>query len=406
MTRSNAAPVASAGRAIEQEIDTVVILDGSASTDADGDSLQFAWTLTTPAGSQAKLSDATAVKPSFNADAVGDYVAQLQVTDTYGALSAKDQVNIRIVRGNVAPVAHAGINQQGKVGSMITLDGSQSSDRDGDPLTYQWSLVSVPYLSQVALLNATVESTKFTPDQPGTYVVELVVNDGRADSLPSRVVVTVDPVNAAPTANAGSATTILVGSNVLLDGRASTDAEGEKLNYRWTLSGPGKSVAVLLEADTATPSFLADVAGDYVATLIVNDGEQDSEPAQVVIKAAKGLKLYSSSGESSLPYYAQTSRSSVSIGGSNVMDIDRFRLQAEIGTYTIVNVSATTNMNAQLINPRFDGLYEGLVITPGNVAEFTLRSNKTNGQTVEMTYRFTIKETGETFIYTGNFNFR
>jgi len=47
-------------------VGAMVSLDGRAGSDADGDPLTYAWTLTTrPAGSAAVLSGATTVNPSF-----------------------------------------------------------------------------------------------------------------------------------------------------------------------------------------------------------------------------------------------------------------------------------------------------------------------------------------------------
>ena len=78
----NTAPVAHAGPSQSVAAGTVVTLDGSASADADGDSLTYAWTLTSrPAGSSASLSSPGAVRAAFTADVEGTYVATLVVSD-------------------------------------------------------------------------------------------------------------------------------------------------------------------------------------------------------------------------------------------------------------------------------------------------------------------------------------
>ena len=67
--------------------------------------------------------------------------------------SAPDSVII--TTNNVAPVADAGPDQGGKApGSPITLNGSGSSDANGDPLTYSWSLTTPPG-SAAVLVGAT-----------------------------------------------------------------------------------------------------------------------------------------------------------------------------------------------------------------------------------------------------------
>ena len=60
---------------------TQVVLDGSASSDPDGDALSYSWSLDTPSGSNASLSDPSAEKPTFTPDVGGDYVASLEVSD-------------------------------------------------------------------------------------------------------------------------------------------------------------------------------------------------------------------------------------------------------------------------------------------------------------------------------------
>jgi hypothetical protein len=64
------------------------------------------------------------------------------------------------------------------VGSTVLLDGSQSSDVDGDPLTYRWALTSVPPGSTATLSNLAIVTPTFRVDHAGTYVAQLIVNDG------------------------------------------------------------------------------------------------------------------------------------------------------------------------------------------------------------------------------------
>ncbi len=87
---------------------------------------------------------------------------------------------------NRAPLADAGPNQVVLNGETVTLDGSASKDPDDDPLTFSWSVVSVPAGSAVPPLNTGIASPSFVPDV-GLYTFELVVNDGTEDGVSDEV---------------------------------------------------------------------------------------------------------------------------------------------------------------------------------------------------------------------------
>ncbi len=93
--------------------------------------------------------------------------------------------------------------------------------------------------------------------------------------------------NRAPVANAGAAQTVAVGATVSLDGRASSDPDGDALTYAWTLIRPSGSAATLTGPSSSQSSFVADVAGTYTATLTVRDGTSPNS-ASVVITVQGG----------------------------------------------------------------------------------------------------------------------
>jgi hypothetical protein len=276
----NAAPVANAGPAQTVAVHATVGLDGSSSADVNGDRLTFSWRfIAAPAGSTATLSDPTAVQPAFVADRAGDYVLQLIVNDGKGD-SAPATVTVSTV--NSAPVAEAGPDQTVNVGTTARLDGSGSRDVDGDALTYEWVLLTVPAGSTAALSDPTAANPTFAVDRAGDYVVQLVVNDGTRDSAPD--VVVIHTLNSQPVAEAGSAQTVTVGETVQLDGRASGDADRNPVGYRWALIVlPEGSTAALSDVTVAQPTFVADRRGTYVAQLIVTDGTVESTPDTVAI---------------------------------------------------------------------------------------------------------------------------
>lgn len=92
--------------------------------------------------------------------------------------------------------------------------------------------------------------------------------------------------NQVPIANAGEdQTTILQGETVYLDGSASSDEDGDSLLYTWNFTSVLSSTTPELsnEGKGVTTSFVANNAGIYELTLIVNDGTINSTPDTVII---------------------------------------------------------------------------------------------------------------------------
>jgi hypothetical protein len=163
---------------------TLVHLNGTQSYDVAGLAITYQWSFVSePAGSNATLTGPTTATPSFLADVAGDYTIQLVVTDSLGTVSSPSSVLVSF--SDVAPIANAGSSQSAVVRGTVTLNGSKSTDTDGEPLTYKWSLVSTPSGSPATISNPTSQIATFVPDLPGTFVVQLIVNDGFLNSLPA-----------------------------------------------------------------------------------------------------------------------------------------------------------------------------------------------------------------------------
>ncbi len=294
---ANTAPTASATAPTTVIQGDTVTVDASASQDADGDALTYAWTVDTYPGTAAPtLSDATVAQPTFTADAVGDYTLTVTVTDTH---NATDTATVTVTaQANTAPTADAGSNQTVTLGTQVTLDASASADADpGDSIaSYAWVIDSKPASSTASLSDATVAQPMFTADVAGDYAFTVTVTDMHGATASATVTVT---ANTAPVASATAPTTVVQGDTVTVDASASQDADGDALTYAWTVDTyPGSAAPTLSDATVAQPTFTADAVGDYTLTVTVTDAHNATDTASVTITAQANTAPTADAGSS------------------------------------------------------------------------------------------------------------
>ncbi len=164
LTVTNRSPVAVADLLTPEPITECdeIQLSAAGSSDPDGTSLDYNWTVTTrPAGAHrttSNLDAATDEQPYFVVDADGTWTFHVTASD--GSLAATDEVSVVVDPRsyNTDPVADAGSDQATSVDAACStssgygttcvacpivtfaLDGSASTDADGDPLDYAWTM--------------------------------------------------------------------------------------------------------------------------------------------------------------------------------------------------------------------------------------------------------------------------
>jgi hypothetical protein len=242
----------------------------------------------------------------------------------------------------------------------MTLDGSASFDPDGDALTFTWTIVSRPGGSTAQIASANSAVASFTPDLEGVYVVQLAVSDGEFTSTDTATL-TVGPFNHPPvgTLTIDGSAQILVGETVTATA-SFTDADGDPLEFSWTLDGPDGSAATpTLSVDETRATFTPDVPGEYVISVTVSDGQKSAQ-AQFIVTA--------------FPIVAGTFSTEFTL--TFISDVCQDALGLEAGTSIVVDmtVNQPTPSTAQLgISALIANVEEDPIasLSPSGLAVFT-----------------------------------
>lgn len=133
------------------------------------------------AGATAQLAVVYAPLPGAEATAA-DLIIDSSDPDTPSLqipLAAQvDHAPIPVATGQIPPASPLATSMTAPLGSTIILDGSASSDPDGDtPLTYAWTLATRPENSAAAIGAPASVTTQITVDVAGVYTVQLAVTD-------------------------------------------------------------------------------------------------------------------------------------------------------------------------------------------------------------------------------------
>ena len=267
------APRAEAGPDQTVNENAEVTLDGSGSSDPNSDALTYSWSQ--DSGPSVTLSDAAAESPMFEAPTVtGQTELDFTLTVRDGTDPASDTVTITVRNSiNEPPIAKAGTDRSISENTQVMLDGSGSSDPNGDTLTYSWTHNSA---LAIAITGSDSLSASFTAPNVATdttFTVTLTVNDGTVDVSDALQVNITDSPNSPPAVEAGADQEVAGGATVTLSGTATDDDPEDALTYSW-IHNSALAIAIT-GSDSLSASFTApDVAADttITVTLTVNDG--------------------------------------------------------------------------------------------------------------------------------------
>lgn len=221
---------------------------------------------------------------------------------TINTEDADGAANIALVGVNQPPVVEIHVdNKEVKEGEEILLDGKDSSDPNGDSITYLWKQTG-GFLDGFDILNPTEPVARFkVPDdltQDTTLDFELVVTDNYG-SIGAKTVSITAASNSAPVADAGGNIQAIRGEQVTLDASASHDPDptGQIISYLWRSNGDNgdgdngdRSSGVSLQngnepvATFSVPFVQDDTTFEFSLIVTDDEGAEDEDSVEVEVK--------------------------------------------------------------------------------------------------------------------------
>lgn len=262
---------------------------------------------------------------------------------------------------NTAPVADAGADQNATAGQTVTLDASDSSDADGDTLSFEWAQTGG---SAVTINNSDEETATFTaPNAAGALTFEVTVTDPSNASDTDSVTVTVAATNNAPVADAGADQAVAAGDAVTLSG-SGTDADGDALTFAW--SQTAGTAVTLTNANTATATFTAPaVSGTLTFRLSVSDGQggSDTDDVDVDVSAPPVLFIANFTGNNVTSY-----SDPVNVNGNIAPDTNLAGIQTQLSSPSDIVVDASGALVVSNFATNAVTSYDDAVSTNGGFA--------------------------------------
>jgi PKD repeat protein len=217
---------------------------------------------------------------------VGTHTFSVTGTDASGN-TRTNSIEYTVVPTNQPPLASAGDDQRVDEGDLVTLDGTASSDPDGDTLSYSWTLQPGYTGPGVTLSDPTAQQPTFTPTDNGQYTFTLTVDDGRGGSATDETVVTVDNLAPVITSFSSPLDPVPVGSVVNLSATFTDAGTNDTHTATFALDTQTQNGTVT-ETDgsgSATGAFTPTAAGVYTASVTItdDDGGTDTDVGTVPV---------------------------------------------------------------------------------------------------------------------------
>lgn len=256
------APTAFAGDDLVVAPGAAVRFDGSGSRDGTDAIAQYLWDF-----GDGRRGEGVA--PEHVYERPGTYPVVLRVETADGddpCGAARDELRVHV---NAPPVAVPRAPARVAAGDVVVFDGSASYDLDGTIIGHHWAFGDGH--------DADTVRAEHVFDEPGTYDVRLVVEDGSGAANATAEATTQVVVNAPPTPVADSPRRLAIGEVAWFDASGSEDDDGEDLRYHWDF-GDGSS------AEGARARYAYRTAGRYEVALEVADTSETATNRTMLVE--------------------------------------------------------------------------------------------------------------------------
>lgn len=293
-----------------------VSFNAATSSGPQGSTLSYSWKF----GDNTSGSGVTATK-TYNA--IGVYTVELTVTD--GTLTDTETTTITI--SNQKPVAVIVSSSNGGIAPVtIDFDGTNSSDADGDNLTYSWDFGDNT--------DSDLATTAHEYTEIGTYTVKLTVNDG-IDNVVTNKTITITDGSPVAVINA-DVTTGITPLTVNFDASGSIDPTGGNLTYNWDL-GNGQTASGV----TASATYTANAT--VLLTVTTEDNKSATATQNIVVSEDPGCS-FDTPRTTALPGI-NTSFTNIHVlgdGGPDLSNVNNFTINWDLSNNGLYQFSINT----------------------------------------------------------------
>ena len=270
------------------EVGKKVRLNGSRSTDPEGDKLEYLWGPVVGKRYPKSWAGIDGPEVEFQAEEEGQYSVALIVSD--GKIrSASAQIEINVGPANQPPRVTLPKTYECVVGDQLRIE-ADVKDPENDHLDMAWTCLDPADLVIPDKL-ARNDTLVFVPKNPGTFLFKITATDAKGLSAFAQTMVGVkEAVNHPPTAIIDGPMAANTLDKLKLSGSRSSDPERKPLSYHWKqdLSGNGPRISTNIPGEEENSwEFTPSEPGRYSVSLMVSDGVNKSEPCRFEVLVSK-----------------------------------------------------------------------------------------------------------------------